>query len=104
MPLVVKGAQVGKGGRVDAGESAMDAALREAREEIDLIEKGANYGWAYREGFIAGPKSTTNSPSIYRNPIAEYAHGGGLTNGGVVTGGRVYRGNAFPELVGQYIC
>lgn len=69
-----------------------------AREEIDIIEKGGNYGWAYREGTIAGPKSPpAGFTSI--NPIWDY----GRTEGNSVTGGRVYRGSRIPALYGAYV-
>ena len=76
-----------------------------AREEIDILVSGANYGWAYREGTIAGPKSASAPPGFSSvNPIIEYGH----TNGGfgtriAVIGGPVYRGDRFPELAGSYI-
>jgi len=48
------------GGRVDAGESAPDAALREAREEINLeLERGAILGrlddFPTRSGYVITP-------------------------------------------------
>jgi len=73
-----------------------------AWEEIDLITKGGNYGWAYREGFVAGPKAAppgfTSAP-----PILAYAHGPGTNQGFSVTGGVVYRGDRIPALYGYYI-
>jgi glucose/arabinose dehydrogenase/mono/diheme cytochrome c family protein len=74
-----------------------------AREEVDLIRKGGNYGWAYREGKIAGPKGTSNSPTNYVEPLLDYLRGSATNQGNVVTGGAVYRGNRFPELVGRYV-
>lgn len=72
------------------------------REEIDVITKGGNYGWAYREASVAGPKSApANFSSI--SPIAEYLRGSSTNTGNVVTGGLVYRGNRISQLTGRYI-
>ena len=73
-----------------------------AREEIDIIVKGGNYGWAYREGTIAGPKA---APSGFTSidPIQEYGHVGGQYGGNVVTGGVVYRGVRISQLYGAYV-
>ena len=68
------------------------------REEVDIIQKGGNYGWAYREGTIAGPK-TPPAGFTSINPIYDY----GRTDGNSITGGRVYRGSRLPALYGAYI-
>jgi glucose/arabinose dehydrogenase len=75
-----------------------------AREEIDIIVKGGNYGWAFREGLIAGPKPAP--PGAVRiDPILDYPRSpAGATNVGTsVTGGVVYRGSSIPALEGRYI-
>lgn len=73
-----------------------------AREEINIIRKGGNYGWAFREGSLAGPKTPptgfTSEPPIY-----DYARGTGEFQGTSVTGGLVYRGTRIPQLEGHYI-
>ncbi|MDQ6633051.1 MAG: PQQ-dependent sugar dehydrogenase, partial [Verrucomicrobiota bacterium] len=77
---------------------------QDAREEVDVILKGGNYGWAFREGTIAGPKmaqAPTNFSSI--SPITEYVHGNATNQGNSVTGGLVYRGNRISQLMGKYI-
>lgn len=80
-------------------------------EEIDLIERGRNYGWRIKEG-----------PACYdpENPHVhpETCEADGLTDpviayvncslqeecvGRSVIGGYVYRGTAIPELRGQYL-
>jgi glucose/arabinose dehydrogenase len=67
-------------------------------EEVDIIVKGGNYGWACREGTISGPKSApAGFTSI--NPILVY----GRTEGVSVIGGVVYRGSRIPELYGAYV-
>lgn len=76
-----------------------------AREEVDVIVKGGNYGWSYREGYIQGPRT---GPPVGFNPIPpilDYPRSGSSTTnvGYSVTGGVVYRGNRFPELNGAYI-
>jgi glucose/arabinose dehydrogenase/mono/diheme cytochrome c family protein len=68
------------------------------REEIDIINKGGNYGWAYREGFIAGPKAAPGGFTSI-SPILDYDHSEGVS----ITGGVVYRGDKITELHGAYI-
>ncbi len=76
-----------------------------AREEVNLIRKGGNYGWAFREGSIAGPKPglvPSGTPS--EPPLYEYLHGSlGEFLGNSITGGRVVRGGKLPELEGWYV-
>jgi glucose/arabinose dehydrogenase len=66
-------------------------------EEIDLIEKGGNYGWRCYEG--NHPYNLSGCSGNYIFPIYEYSHIEGIS----ITGGYVYRGNQFPELNGKYI-
>jgi glucose/arabinose dehydrogenase len=67
-------------------------------EEIDIIEKGGNYGWRFREGSHKF-RNDPNPPPDLIDPIKEYHHDLGLS----VTGGYVYRGKASPSLAGWYI-
>jgi len=71
-------------------------------EEINLITKGGNYGWAYREGFMPGPK-TPPAGFTSTDPILVYAHGSGTNQGFSVTGGLVYRGTRLSQLAGAYV-
>ena len=73
-----------------------------AREEIDIIVKGGNYGWAFREGLIAGPKAMPPG-AMHINPILDYGRGTGTNQGTSVTGGVVYHGDRLPGLDGAYI-
>ncbi len=67
-------------------------------EEVDLIERGGNYGWNIREGSRCF--RTTDCPSVgLAAPAAEYPHDEGCS----VTGGYVYRGNRLTDLDGIYI-
>lgn len=74
------------------------------REEINLIVRGGNYGWAYREGTLAGPKSG-QAPAGFASvaPVAQYSHGSGPMQGRSVTGGLVYRGDRMSQLTGAYV-
>jgi len=69
-------------------------------EEIDIIEKGKNYGWRIMEGNICTPgvNPTCNAKGL-TPPIYTYDHAVGRS----ITGGYVYRGNQFPELCGVYL-
>lgn len=68
-----------------------------AREEINLVRKGGNYGWPWWEGTInvIAPDDIPAEP-----PVFEYSHFSGRL---AITGGRFYRGSAYPELDGTYL-
>lgn len=78
-------------------------------EEIDVVTKGGNYGWRYKEGrFFFGSdgplsgyvsKIDPGVPAGLTDPIAQYDHSEGLA----VIGGFVYRGTRVPRLAGRYI-
>jgi glucose/arabinose dehydrogenase/mono/diheme cytochrome c family protein len=77
-----------------------------AREEVDIIVKGGNYGWNYREGYIARPGSGAPPAGFSAiPPILDYPRTPtGATNVGFsVTGGVVYRGSRIPQLNGAYV-
>ena len=82
-----------KTGELWAGDVGQDAW-----EEVDIIVKGGNYGWNYREGkheFKGKPP-----PSVHLiDPVYDYGRGTGVC----VTGGYVYRGKKLPGLEGVYI-
>ena len=67
-------------------------------EEIDLIERGGNYGWNTMEGSdcLSGTDCNRNGLKL---PIAAYTHDDGCS----VTGGYVYRGERVPQLSGAYV-
>jgi len=68
-----------------------------AREEVDLIVKGGNYGWPFYEGdavFRAGQPA-----SNFEGPVRDYPRSDGTS----ISGGVVYRGSAAPSLVGAYV-
>lgn len=68
-------------------------------EEIDLIERGGNYGWSIREGTYAFGNAPGAEDVATIDPIWQYDHRIGKS----ITGGHVYRGPQFPELVGHYL-
>ncbi len=69
-------------------------------EEIDLVEKGKNYGWRIMEGsHCFKPKKGCRQRGLTL-PIAEYFHEAGRCS---ITGGYVYRGQEVPRLNGIYI-
>ena len=73
-------------------------------EEVDVIRKGGNYGWNYREGTLSGPK-TSLAPQGWEDlpPILEYRHGSRSNQGNSITGGLVYRGSRYTSLYGAYV-
>lgn len=71
-----------------------------AYEEIDILQKGKNYGWRITEGFHCYNPASGCDTSGITMPIKEYDHTGGNCS---ITGGFVYRGARRPELTGAYI-
>ncbi len=73
-------------------------------EEVDVIRKGGNYGWNYREGTLSGPKAS-RAPQGWEDlpPILEYRHGSRSNQGNSITGGLVYRGSRYTSLYGAYV-
>jgi glucose/arabinose dehydrogenase len=68
-------------------------------EEIDLVEKGGNFGWNIMEGnHCFNPASGCNMNGLTL-PIAEYNH----SEGEAVIGGYVYKGSAIAGLAGIYV-
>ena len=74
-----------------------------AYEEIDFEPSGSaggiNYGWRCYEGNHTYNSANCLPSSSYTFPVYDYPHSEGCS----VTGGYVYRGNAFPILQGRYL-
>lgn len=85
-----------------SGQTFIGDLGQDAVEEIDLLAKGANYQWPFREGNAPAAKSP---PDVIRGtstpPLYDYNHATGHT---CVIGGFVYRGADYAaELGGKYI-
>lgn len=87
-----------KTGRLWAGDVGEGAW-----EEINLIEKGRNYGWNIFEGnHCFPPQFECNKAlvgAVVEPPVVEFGHDQGCA----VIGGYVYRGGEIPALVGGYV-
>lgn len=72
-------------------------------EEINILEKGGNYGWRILEATYPYDLDLADELGIdietLKDPIHEYSHSLGKS----ITGGYVYRGSENPELEGRYI-
>lgn len=71
-------------------------------EEVNVAAvatAGVNYGWNITEGSLCYPGDPCNKQGLTL-PVLEYAHD--ASGGCSITGGRVYRGSAIPELRGRY--
>lgn len=82
-------------GQMFAGEVGQDNW-----EEVDIVTKGANYGWRIVEGTHCHNPATGCDTKGITMPITEYQH----REGGVsVTGGYVYNGKGVPVLKSKYL-
>jgi hypothetical protein len=74
-----------------------------AREEIDVVTLGGNYGWRVFEGTrCTNNDRTLCTPSDYVAPIAEY-NNPGTNQRCSITGGYVYRGSRRSLPFGAYV-
>jgi uncharacterized repeat protein (TIGR03806 family) len=67
-------------------------------EEIDLVERGGNYGWNIREGFHDFEPHAPEKPLDLRDPVVEYFRDEGIS----VTGGIPSRGQQLKDYRGSY--
>ena len=68
-------------------------------EEVDIITRGANYGWNVVEASHCYRVSTGCDQANLAPPVIEY----GREDGCSITGGYVYRGSLLPSLLGAYV-
>ncbi|NHN60759.1 MULTISPECIES: sorbosone dehydrogenase family protein [Halorussus] len=95
----------------DRGRLLVADVGQSAYEEVNLVERGGNYGWNVREGahcFSADecPDSTPDDVrggELLVDPVVEYPHSGDGVTGESVIGGNAYRGSALPGLTGAYV-
>ncbi|MBO9599772.1 MAG: PQQ-dependent sugar dehydrogenase [Cohnella sp.] len=84
-------AETGKLWAADVGQNRF--------EEIDIVDKGGNYGWRIQEGTACfNPKNDCETAGL-KQPIHTYGRDEGVS----VTGGYVYRGSARLDLTGWYV-
>jgi glucose/arabinose dehydrogenase/mono/diheme cytochrome c family protein len=81
-------------GQIWVGQNGQDL-----RETAHLLFRGANYGWSAYEGSRIFIETRLRGPSPFTPPTIEHDHGSFRS----LTGGLVYRGARFPELVGAYL-
>jgi glucose/arabinose dehydrogenase len=72
---------------------------QDAREEVNVIEPGRNYGWKVMEGAHCRDRFAGCDTTGMSLPIVDY----GRSLGCAVTGGLLYRGAAVPILAGRYV-
>jgi glucose/arabinose dehydrogenase len=70
-----------------------------AREEVDVLEKGGNYGWRVAEGKVCYSPNNNCNRTGFIEPVFDY----GTSEGRSITGGYVYNGTRLSTIKGQYI-
>ena len=72
---------------------------QDAFEEIDIVQKGGNYGWNIMEATHCYSPATGCNQTGLTLPIAEYSH----SEGNAVIGGYVYHGASITALQNTYV-
>ncbi|MFN8345285.1 MAG: PQQ-dependent sugar dehydrogenase [Spirosomataceae bacterium] len=70
-----------------------------AREEIDILARGGNYGWKVAEGKNCYSPSNNCDRTGLIEPVLDYP----TSEGKSITGGYVYRGARLSTIKGQYV-
>jgi glucose/arabinose dehydrogenase len=83
----------------DVGQASWEEVDRSVKGSAVAAGRAANYGWRVMEGRHCYAPATGCSTTGKVLPLVEYAHAGGRCS---VTGGYVYRGTAYPDMVGGY--
>ncbi len=84
----------------DVGQSAWEEVDRALAVRGRNAGRAINYGWRVMEGAHCFRPSTGCIRTGRTLPLTEYRHTGGRCS---ITGGYVYRGTAYPDLVGAYL-
>ena len=95
-------------GRLIVGDVGQDSF-----EELNVVERGANYGWNVREGPDCSASGSSNETSTCPEttddgerlvgPVAGYRHRETKNRTTSVIAGYVYTGSALPVLTGRYV-
>lgn len=78
---------------------------RAESEEVNVVERGSNYGWPIVEGTHCFEPDNPDSPAERCDrtglvpPLLKYGHNQGCA----IIGGYVYRGGGIPSLEGAYV-
>ena len=81
-------------------------------EEVNLVRRGANYGYGEREGTFVlnlqtgtanGALPANDATNSYVYPVLQYPHSPALGYGDAIAGGFVYRGTRLPQLQGKFV-
>ncbi|MBM4382629.1 MAG: PQQ-dependent sugar dehydrogenase [Deltaproteobacteria bacterium] len=83
---------------LQTGELWLGDVGQDAREEIDRIVKGGNYGWDCREGDVSFDPDPNCMPPFVEPEVAHPR-----SEARSITGGYVYRGSALPSLANSYV-
>ena len=83
----------------DVGQGAWEEVNRALASNGRNAGRGVNYGWRIMEGAHCYRPRTGCNRTGKTLPLTEYAHSRGRCS---VTGGHVYRGAAYKDLVGAY--
>jgi glucose/arabinose dehydrogenase len=73
-------------------------------DEVDIVKKGANYGWSLKEGSYClpdGPCTGVTTP--IEEPLASLVNGGAPGQAKCLIGGQVYRGDPASPFYGVYL-
>lgn len=84
----------------DVGQNTWEEVDRALASHGRNAGRGLNFGWRVMEASHCSSPSTGCSRSGKTLPLTEYAHTNGRCS---ITGGYVYRGSAYPDLIGAYL-